>query len=873
MSWFGKSKEDLRRELEAHLELEEEELRANGVEGTEARRAARRALGNAAVIEEEVRDVWGWTRMEAVLRDFRYAWRGLRKNPGFTATAVLTLGLGIGATTAVFTVTDRVLLRPLEYRESERLVTVWEHVAKLGDDATGPNPRHMAEWRKRTQVFEGTAALRHNVVSLATGPGGARPVAVVVCEPELPRVLGIRPAEGRDFHRNEGKQGPGGVILTDAGRQALFGGVAEVVGQVVRIDDVPREIVGMLPEGFHFPNANMLRAFRPEQQKSGVLEPWAFVPQVFEPEQFGWNSDYGNWVMVGRLRQGVSMAQAAAQLNTVEAQMAREMPGGPLPEGALKASLRPLQATVVGGSRRGIVLLMWAVAALMLLAALNLANAQLGRAMARQQDASVRAALGAARWRLVWGAVAENLLLGAMGGALGVALAYGGMEAFRRNAPIDLPRMDEARLDWRVLLFALGVTMAAGLVAGLGPGLRLAGGSLAGAGTRTTASRASQRWRGYLIGLEVCGSTVLLLVAAVLGQGLWKLLRQERGFEAEQAAIAEVRLTPKHFAEAESRVALIDRLLEELRRTPGVERAAYVSAMPLEGETWIDGVRRREGAEERQTMVNMRWVSPGYFEATGQRLKAGRFFEESDRGRDTVVLSESEAQALFGREEAVGRVVEAKERKLMVIGVVKDSRNTSLKEAGVKMAYLHHASLPPYQTHFVVKSAGRAEDVLGAMKAAIGRQPNVTVTRVKTLDQQVEDSVTKERFEASVLAAFGGSAVALAMLGIYGMLSYAVAARRQEIGVRMALGATKAGVYRLAMGQAAWPVGVGLAAGLAVSAAAGRVLEGLVEGVGGMEVWLMAAVAGVFLAAAVAAAFVPARRAAGIEPMEALRAE
>lgn len=872
MKWFGKRKDDLKRELAGHLELEEEELREAGVEEGEARFAARRALGNVALIEEEVRDVWGWTRLEALLRDFRYAWRGLRKNPGFTATAVLTLGLGIGATTAVYTVTDRVLLRPLEYRESERLVTAWEHVTMMGGDAVGPNVRHAAEWVKRTKVFDGAAELRHSVASAVLGAGGVRPVATVICEPSLLRVLGVRPAAGRDFYQDEGRDGQGGVILTQAGRQALFGEEESAVGRVVRIDDVPREVVGVLPEGFHFPNANMLRAFRPDQQRSGVMEPWVFVPQVLELDKIGWNEQYGNWVLVGRLRVGMSREQAAAQLNTVEAQLARDMLKVERPEGALKASLRPLQATVVGQSRRGILLLMAAVAALMLLAALNLANAQLGRALTRQQEASVRAALGAARWRLVWGAVAENLLLGVMGGALGVALAYAGLEAFRRNAPIDLPRMDEARLDWRVLLFALGVTMAAGLVAGLGPGLRLAGGNLAGAGTRTTASRSSQRWRGYLIGLEVCGSTVLLLVAALLGQSLWKLLRQERGFEAAQAAIAEVRLTPKHFQEEESRVAAIDRVLAELRRTPGVEAAGYMSAMPLEGETWIDGIGRVDRPDGPRTMVNVRWVSPGYFEATGQKLKAGRFFEESDRGRDTVVLSESEAQALFGTDEAVGREV-AKDRKLTVIGVVKDSRNTSLKEAGVKMIYLHYSVHPPYQTHFVVKSTGRAEDVLGALKAAIETQPNLTVTRVKTLERQVEDSVAKERFEASVLGAFGGAAVALAMLGIYGMLSYAVASRRQEIGVRMALGATRAGVYRLTIGQAGLPVAAGLAAGLALSAASARVIERFLYGARGIEMGVMAAVTVVLLLAAAVAAFVPARRAARIEPMEALRAE
>ncbi|MBI4889878.1 MAG: ABC transporter permease, partial [Acidobacteria bacterium] len=771
------------------------------------------------------------------------------------------------------TVTDRVLLRPLEYRDSHRLVTAWEHVSMIGDDPVGPNPRHAAEWVKRTQVFSGIAQLRHDVGSIALDSGGTRPVAQVLCEPALLRVLGIEPAMGRTFYDGEGRNAPGGAILTHEGWQALFGGDRGVIGRTVRINDVPREVVGVLPAGFHFPNANMLRAFRPDQQKSGVMEPWIFLPVVFELSEMEWNGNYGNWVLVGRLRPGVSQEQATAQLNAVQAQVWKEMPGGGSGTGSLRASLRPLQATVVSGSRRGIVLLMGAVAALMLLAALNLANAQLGRALARQHDASLRAALGAARWRLVWSAIAENLLLGLMGCVLGIGLAYAGLELFRRNAPIDLPRMDEVHLDWRVLLFALALTMAAGLVAGLAPGLRLAGGSLARGGARTTASRASQRWRGYLIGVEVCGCTVLLLVAALLAQSLLALLRQDRGFETGQASIAELRLTTKHFLKDESRISLIESALDELRRTPGVQRAAFVSAMPLEGESWIEWIGRAGENNSQRTLVNARWVSPGYFEAIGQRLAAGRLLEERDAGLPVIILSEGAAKALFGNEAAVGHEVDAMGRKVQVIGVVQDSRSTSLKDAPVRMMYQHYRFRPPFQTFFVVKSAGRAEDVLAGMRAALGRQANVTVTRVKTLDRQVTDSVARERFQTLVLISFGASALALAMLGIYGMLSYAVAARRQEIGVRMALGATRAGVYRLAMGQAGWPVTAGLAGGLLLSVAAARLIESFLYGAGGMQAGVMAAVAGVFLLAAGVAAFVPARRAASIDPMEALRAE
>jgi predicted permease len=876
-----RKEQDLERELRAHLELEAEEQMLMGLSEEQSRFAARRVLGNLAYTKEEVRRMWGWTRFKACMQDFRFAWRGLRKNPGFTLTAILTLAFGIGASTAVFTVVDSVVLKPLAYRESDRLVVAWEHIRQLGGDPVGPNPRHVDIWTTRTTAFGGLSVLRISAAGAAFGEESPRLVGTVVCQPNIFRVLGVAPLLGRDFVPDDGKNGsPEVAILTYAAWQNLFRGDPGVVGKTIRIDENPRQVVGVLPERFHFPNANTLRAFRSGQPKSGVPEPWAFLPTSFNYTQMDWNGNYGNYVTIARLAQGVSSRQAAAQLNAIQDQLWQEMPAGVGDKrpGAYQASLQPMQEAIVGDSGSGLWLLMAAVGGLMLIACLNLANAQLGRAMTRRRDAALRAALGAAKWRLLWSTLAENLLLACTGGVLGLLLAAGGLALFQRYSPIDLPRLLEVKLNWTVLMFSATLTIAASLISGMLPAVRLLASdphiSLQLAGTRATGSRSSHRVRVWLIGFQVFGCTALLLITGLFSKSLLYLLGQDKGFETAQAAVAEVRLTPKYFGEASSRAALIDGVLRNLRAIPGVQSAAYVSAMPLEGESWIEYAQRADRRDQKAPIVNARWVSPGYFETTRQRLAAGRFFEERDRNLNSIILSEGEAKALWGNENPIGGQVTALGKTHTVIGVVVDSRSTSLKAAPVRTIYVHYNFRTPGQTVFMARGTGGADALMSAMREAIRSQaPNVTVARVKTLDAQLQDSLARERFQTMVLLSFGGAALLLAMLGIYGILSYSVAARKQEIGVRMALGATRAGVYRLTMAEASGPVLAGLACGLAASVAAGGLVEKFLFGTRPVDAAVMVAVVCLSLVAAIAAAFLPARRAASVDPMEALRPE
>ena len=882
MTWWRRQgrEYDLDREIRGDLELEAEEQLENGLSPQEAEYAARRAFGNVIWVKEEVRFMWGWTLWETIWQELRYAARTLRKTPGFAATAILTLALGIGASTAVFTVVDSVLLKPLAFRDSARLVTCSERVRFLGDDAAGPNPRHVEVWRQRASAFSGLTYLQYATMGLTLGAEHPRLTNAVVSIPNLFDVLQVNAHLGRLFVPEEGVAGHDNVaVLSYNLWQDLFHGDPGAVGATIRLGDVSRQIVGVLPADFHFPSASALRSFhRAGQTVSAAPEPAIFFPAALDVTKFAWNGNYGNWVTLGRLNPGVNLAQASAQLDTIQAEILADPAWhADRRPGSLGAWVQPLQEAVVGDSRSTLRLLMASVLGLVLIACLNLANAQLGRALARQRESAVRTALGAAKWRLVWNALAENLLLALIGGAAGILLAKAALDVFLRETPVGLPRLSEVHLNVNVLLFAILLTFAAGLLSGLLPALRLLmadpQAALQQSGTRSIGSRQGNRLRRWLIGLQVAGCTALLLVTGLFSKSLLHLLGEQKGFDTGKLVVAEVRLTPQSYGNDQSRLNFDDAVLANLRAIAGVQSAALVSAMPLGGESWIEPVHRLDKPQLESPLINFRWVSPGYFEATRQRLVAGRYFEERDRNLTGVVLSENEAKALWDNDNPIGRQVKIEGRVFTVIGVVADSRNTSLKTPPARMAYAHYKDRPPFPTYFLIRGAN-----VGALASAIRQaiwkyDPEVTIARVKTLDAQLTDSLATERFETLLLLSFGAAGLLLAMLGIYGVLSYSVVTRRQEIGVRMALGATRGAVYSLTAREAVVPVFAGLATGLAGSLAAGRMIEGLLYGVRAVDPLVIAMVAALFLTSASAAAFMPARRAALVDPMEALRSE
>jgi len=886
MRWWRRRnrEQDLERELRSDLELEAEEFRERGLPPEEAERAARRAFGNVVLTKEEVRGMWRWSHWQILMRDLRYATRTLRKSPGYAATAILTLALGIGASTAVFTVVDSVILKPLTYRDSGSLVVAWQRPRFLGFEPTGANVRHVDAWRKRATGFSGITIMRNMSMGLtADGNSSEHPrlVGVVPSFANLFEVLQVRALLGRTFVEADGVKGRENVaVLSYPLWQSLFHGDAKAIGQKIRLDDSPFEVIGVLPANFHFPNANALRPSRSKQPVSGAPEPAVFFPVVFDLSQMEWNGGVGNWVAMGRLKPAVKPRQAEAQLNAIEEQIRQELPAsqGDNRPGSTLTSVQPMREAVVGDSRTGLVFLMGAVAGLMLIACLNLANAQLGRALSRERESAVRAALGAAKWRLVWNSLAETSMLSLIGGAAGILFAYVGLDLFRRYSPVDLPRLAEVRINVTALLFSLIVAVLASVISGLLPALRMIStdpqAALQNSNHRTAGSRQSNWVRSWLIGLQVFGCTALLLVTGLFSKSLLHLLRQDKGFQTGQLMVAEVKLAPRTYSTPESRAAFEDAVIANLREIPGVQSAGLVSGMPLEGESWIESVQRLDRPNLETPLINFRWVSPGYFEATGQRLVAGRFLEERDGVVKGVVLSESEARSVWGSESPIGGRVRIEGRTFTVVGVVADSRNTSLKTPPARMAYVHYQDRPPYSNYFLVRSNASPGALAASMRQAIWKYaPNVTIARVKMLDDQVADSLSTERFQTMVLISFGAAALLLAMLGIYGVLSYSVVTRKQEIGVRMALGASRGSVYGLTLAEAGAPVFAGLLTGLGASLLAGRVVQKLLYGVQVMDLPVILAVSGLFLCAACVAAMLPARRAASLDPMDALRSD
>ena len=815
--------------------------------------------------------------------ELRYAVRNLLKSPGFAITAVLTLALGIGASTAVFTIVDSVILKPLSYRDSGRLVVIWEKVKFLANAPTpytGPNPKHELIWQERSTAFESICLLRVGTLGVSVGTDHPQMIGSIRAQPNFLQILKVKPFMGRDFTAEDAISGHEHVaIIAYSMWEGLFHGDSNVIGKSVRVADTPYEIAGVLPKDFVFPKRTVLNSF-PSRQTVTTAPPVEMVtPLVVKFSDYGWNSDYGNNIALARLKPGVTVRHAESQLNAIQRQIVNEMPAGQRDASpdSLLAYVQPMQDAMVSNSRRGLWMLMAAVIGVMLIACVNLANAQLGRAIMREREASVRTALGASAWQIIWSALAESVVMALAGGAAGSSLAFGALGLFRRYSPIELPRMSEIQPNITVLLFAVLALAAAVLVFGMAPALHLLRTdpqqALQNSG-RMQGSRTNSRARLILIGVQVCGCTALLLITGLFAKSLATLMHNARGFDTTNVVAAEVNLRGHIYDEDAARVSFDEHVLEKLRALPGVTHTALYSAMPLEGETWIDGIFLPEQPSRHGQLANFRWVSADYFRLVRQVLVAGRFFDEGDRDSNRAVISETTAKAVWPHENPIGRTMLWHGKPFTVIGVAGDSLTNSLKDAPTRMVYLPYRTNTPYTSYFLVRSEQRPDSLIPAVRRAIWAQdPGVTIARVKTLESQVKDSLAMERFQTFILVAFGAAALMLAMLGVYGVLSYVVAGRTQEFGVRMALGATRQSIYRLTMNEAARPVVIGLFAGWAASIAAGRLVRNLLYGIGTMDWSVTAIVAVVFFTCAAAAAFVPARRAATADPMQALRNE
>jgi predicted permease len=873
----GEMERRLDDEMAFHVDQLTERYAREGLPPDEARRRALAAFGGRERFKDDARDEYRSRVAEEVGRDVRYAARTLRRAPVFAAAAILTLALGIGATTVIFSVVDHVVLRPLAFREPDRLVIARVVVDELRDTypSMPANAMHVDLWRRECTVCSGVAALRSAGVTL-TGDGGPERLAGVLASANLFSVLGTPAQRGRLLASGDDQPGSGNVVvLSDAFWRRQYGADPDIVGETITLNDRPYVVIGILPGGFRLPKGHELGDLTSLPPAVDV-----YIPLVFTPEriQQGGSFDYA---AILRLRPGVSMEQAQEQLDAIEVGLVERLGG----ERAMRALLVPLREQVVGDAGHALLLLLAAVGAVLLIVCVNLAMLLLARNAARLRESAVRVALGAGRGRLVRQAFAESLLLAIVGGVLGILLAYWGLAALLGTAPASLPRLAEIRLDGRVLGVALLLSIAVGLVFGVLPALRFGRvdpGEVLKAGGRTlTAGRHGARVRAALVAMQVGLSAVLLVSAGLFLVSFVRVLDVDRGFDAQRVLALDVFLPRVGYDSAARRVQFYEQAVARLSALPGVTASAVTNKLPLEGETWVDGLMPpgRAARSGEEISANFRFVSPDYFGALGIPIRRGRTFARSDGGRPVIMLSEQAARALWPGEDPIGKQVGNGNFGMReVIGVAADVPTTSLEDARSVIAYLPQLVDPEWAVDWsatlLVRTDGQPTTLApGARRALRELDPKVAIASVRTMEQVLSSTLAQRRFHLLLLVLFAAAALGTASIGIYGVIAHSLAQRTGEIGVRMALGARPRDIRRLVLREGLTPAALGLAGGLAVALLLGRAFQSLLFEVRPGDPRTLGAVSLVLLSVAAVACYVPARRATAGDVSRALRLE
>jgi len=804
--------------------------------------------------------------------EIRHAVRGLLRDRVFALMIVLSLAVGIGANTAIFSLVNGVLLQAPDFPHPERLVALTQWAPKLlkSYPALPVNISIYREWRKQMTSFESIGIARASVFNL-TGSGQPEQVQGGTVSATIFSVLGVQPRLGRAFIEQEDQSGQDQVvILADSLWRRRYQADPAIVGRKILLDGKPCEVVGVLPASFHFPREEKVGASTLGER----LE--IYKPLGYDADDLQLHMGDFNYWTTARLRPGASPAVAQSELNVVQAAIGKQIPG----DLDLHATLIPLQERMVGDVRQGLVLLMAAVGAVLLVLCVNLANLGLARAAGRARDSAIRTALGASRARLLGQSILESTLLALAGGGLGVVLAYWGLRALLAAAPIDLPRLNEVHIDARVLLFALAISLVTGLIFGALPAWRSLRSApveaLKSGGRGNTDGRGGLRVRNLLVGLEVGLSAALLVTAGLLMASFVRLMAVDKGFQVDRVLAMDLSLLSTKYPQPAERSAFFQRALDQAARLPGVRNVSLVSALPLMGETWIDIVGTEHDTRPMVELpsTNVRFISPGYFETLAVSLRDGRDFEERDRSRTVAIISASLAQRLWGREGAVGRKLSDGERVMDVVGVTPDFRSTSLDQEPVNMLYIPYWQRPRWSASLLVSTSMDPRSIAGALRSAIWQiDGEVTVPEVRTLSEVLSSSVAQRRFQMLLVLLFALAALALAAFGTYGVLSYAVTRRTPEMGIRMALGAQRRDVLGMVLRQGMMPVLAGMAAGALSALAIGRYLESLLWNVSPRDPLAFAVSGAVLLLVSVAACLIPARRATRVSPIEALRFE
>jgi putative ABC transport system permease protein len=811
--------------------------------------------------------------MDTLLQDLRYALRALRRNPGFTLVAVVTLALGIGANSAIFSVVNAVLLRSLPFAEPERLVQLGTTRQGEAPTAGTVSPPDFMSLREESRAFTDLVAFTSGSATL-TGLDEPRRLDAAFVSAGFFELLGAAAVLGRTIDPEENLAGNTDVVVLGYGfwRQT-FGGDPSVIGRTLTLNGINRTVIGVAPLGFGYPEQRALWA------------PLAYDESFSAETAVNRRAQYLQ--VLGRLRPGVSLEQARTEVSALSARLEQEFAET---NTQVVLTMVPLRQVLLGEVRRPLLILLGAVGLVLLIACANVANLLLARATARQSELAVRTALGAARGRLVRQVLSESVLLGLLGGGLGLLLAYGGTALLIALQPEGIPRIEEVGVDGTVAAFTLGVSLLTGLLFGLLPALRAARsspmGSLRQGGRDGLPGRQGQRTRSFLVVAEMALAVMLLVGAGLLLRSFARLQQVDPGFRPEQTLAVELSLPWQRYPEAAQQVAFYQTLLERLDALPGVSSVGAVLFLPMVNRhfTISFDVRGREPARpgEAETL-EVRIATPDYFRTMGIPLQRGRPFTEGDHAEapQVVLINETTARRFFRGEDPIGQYIqlglgldEGRFAGGEVIGIVGDVRQLGPGEDFVPEIYLPHAQVPAGTMSVVLRTTDDPRALVGAIRGEIRTlDPNLSVEGVRSLEQVVSHAVAQPRFYMLLLSLFAIVALTLAAIGIFGVMAYLVAQRTREIGVRIALGASPTAVQQMVVGRALRLALGGIALGGLGALGLTRVMEGLLYGVSTTDPVSFLAVAFLLTGVALLAGYLPARRASRVDPMIALRAQ
>jgi putative ABC transport system permease protein len=860
---------DLDEELRSHIARHADDLERSGLPRPEAERRAHIAFGAVEKAKENVREQRPGFLLETLAGDIRFALRILRKNPAFTAVAILTLALGIGANTAIFSVVDAVLLRPLPYSQPEHLVTVSECNHPY-DQATKNEvaPGNFLDWRTRNDVFEQIGAVSLPGFSL-TGVDQPERVLGAATSAGMLRLLGLHPALGREFEASDDKYGAAPVImLTHALWKHRYGSDPRILGKTIHLDTKPYTVVGVLPAGLAFPQPH--------------VQLWVPLEQTVAPHEMRWYASHYLDVYA-RLKSGVTLAQASEEMSRIAAQIKREQPES---NGGAAVLVLNLQDDVAGAIRPALLTLLVAVGFVLLIACVNVANLLLVRATSRGKELATRIALGASKARLIRQMLTESVLLSFAGGCAGLLVASWTTRLLLALRPESLPQFNTIETDGRVLLFTLGVSVFTGLLFGLLPAFRSSAINLSPALHATsrsaTPSRSMKRLRNLFVAAEIAISLVLLAGAGLTIRSFLHLRNTDLGFRSDHIVTARISIPSDKYSKDEQVVSFYDQVLQRIRNTPGVESAAMVSFLPLTGHNFdnsFDIVGRPPHPPDNRDYALVRFIDSQYFSVLGIPLLSGRGIGEHDRlgSSRAVVLSESMARRYWPKGRPIGEhlVVYLGEDQSPweVVGIVGDVR-TSIAEEPLPTMYFPYAQMPYRFMVLTVRTHGDPQSMIENIRnTVLAIDTDQPIFQTRTLAELIDSNLVPWRFSMMLLCMFAAVALLLAAAGIYGVMSYLVAQRIHEVGVRIALGAQSSDVLRLVVGDGAKLALIGLIFGLLASVALTRLMSNLLFQVSATDPLTLSVVALVLTVVALAACYVPARRAIRIDPMIALRHE